>query len=157
MMKYISHFFPFVLTIIFFTVITPAAVISGPCSIEGHVEFFSDFNKDSLFGVITFRENTSGNKVLVDGIFATDIGVDGIKDEDGKPLYRAELYNKNGNLLYDLTDSVFSNAIELVSFKKQYANLQICGSDSIIEKVVVIKRDGDEIARAGIYSLLNSY
>ncbi|CAB4394405.1 hypothetical protein RhiirA5_357567 [Rhizophagus irregularis] len=157
MTRYTSHPFPFtlIITFIFFTVITSAAVINSPCKIEGHVEFFPDFNKDYLSGVITFSENKGGDKVIVDGIFTTDIGVDGIKDEDGNPRYRAELYNNKGVLLYDLTDSVFNNAIELVSFNKQYANLQICGSNSIIDKVVVIKKDGDEIARAEIYELLD--
>jgi hypothetical protein len=158
MTRYTSYLFPFtlIITFIFFTNITSAAVINdSPCTIEGHVEFFSDFNKDYLSGVITFRENKAGNKVIVDGIFATDIGIDGIKDEDGNPRYKAELYNEKGVLIYDLTDSVFNNAIELVSFNKQYAYLQICSSDSIIGKVVVIKRDREEIARAEIYKLLD--
>lgn len=54
-----------------------------------------------------------------------------------------------------MTDSVFNNAIELVTFEKQYVDLQICSPDSIINKVVVIKRDGEEIARAEIYKLLD--
>jgi len=161
MTKYTSLLFPFTLTItltitlVFFTVITSAAVINGPCMKEGHVEFFPDFNKDYLSGVITFREDISGNKINVEGIFTTDIGIDGIKDEDGKPRYKAELYNDEGVLLYDLTKPVFNNAIELVSFNQQFANLQICSDNSIIGKVVVIKRDGDEVARSEIYELLN--
>ncbi|RIA90772.1 hypothetical protein C1645_769079 [Glomus cerebriforme] len=159
MARYTSRLFSFtlIITLVFFTIITTAAVIKQPCTTEGHVEFFPDFNKDFLSGVITFSETSSGDRVTVDGIFATDIGVDGIKDDE-KPLYTAELYDNKGVLLYDLTDSVFNNAIELVSFDKQYANLQICSpTNSIIGKVVVVKRDGDEIARAEIYSLLDSY
>ena len=157
-MKYTGSFFSFtlIITFIFFTVITSAAVIKEPCRTQGHAEFFPDFNEDSLSGVITFTETNGGDKVIVDGIFATDIGIDGIKTEDGNPLYTAELYDDEGKKLYDLTDSVFNNAIELVSFETQYADLQICSktNSSIIGKVVVIKRDEDEIARAEIYQLL---
>ena len=156
-MKYASLCsFTLIITFIFFIVITSAAVTKEPCKIQGHVEFFPDFNKDSLSGVITFSETKEGDKVIVDGIFATDIGIDGIKTKDNKPLYTAELYdNKGKKKLYDLTSSVFHNAIELVSLKIQYADLQICSAnDSIIGKVVVIKRDKHEVARAEIYEFL---
>jgi hypothetical protein len=157
MTKYTRSQFSFTL-IITFTLFTFFTVISSaaPCGIQGHVEFFPEFNKDSLSGVITFIENKAGDKVVVDGIFTTDIGIDGIKTEDGNPRYTAELYDKKGRKLYDLTAPVFNNAIELVSFKNQYADLQICNkaNDSIIGKVVIIKRDGEEIARAEIYQLL---
>src|SRR3954451_13286599 len=130
MTKYTKSLLSFTLVIIFtfFTVITSAA----PCGTQGHVEFFPEFNKDSLFGVVTFIENKAGNKVVVDGIFATDIGVDGIKTEDGNPRYTAELYDNKGQKLYDLTEPVFNNAIELVSFNNQYANLQICSETNSI-------------------------
>ncbi|GBB95452.1 hypothetical protein RclHR1_02540006 [Rhizophagus clarus] len=160
MTRYTSQLFPFTLIITFvfiiFTSIISAAEITSNCTIEGYVEFFPEYNKDSLSGVITFREEPEEEfKVSVDGIFTTDIGIDGIKNEDGNLRYKAELYDENEVFLYDLTNSVFNNAIELVTFEKQYIDLQICGSDSIINKVVVIKRDGEEIARAEIYKLLD--
>jgi hypothetical protein len=110
------------------------------------VEFFPEFNQDYLYGVITFAEIES-DKVDVDGIFSTIIGgVDGIKTKEGKPRYIAELYNNEGVRLYDLTALVFDNAIELVSFNKKYAKLQICNEiNSIIGKVMVIKRGEKEL------------
>ncbi|CAG8657516.1 12289_t:CDS:2 [Funneliformis mosseae] len=123
------------------------------CKAQGHVEFFSDFNKDSLFGVITFYQHKYENKVIVDGIFTTDIGIDGIKTSDGRPRYTAELYNEDEEMIFDLTSAVFNNAIQLVSIKKELINLEICGDEGIIGKAVVLKRGGEEIARAEVYRL----
>jgi len=159
MKKYTRSLPSFILIIaliMFLTVITLEAKPEKTkiCRRQGHVQFFPDFNKDNLYGVIKFTE-TSGNKVIVDGIFSTVIGgVDGIKTEDGKSRYTAELYDKIGTKLYDLTKPVFHNAMELVSFSKQYANLLVCNeTNSIIGNVVIIKRSGNEIARAEIYEL----
>jgi hypothetical protein len=159
MKKYTRSFPSFILLITLLIFLTIATLEAKPekkkiCRRQGHVEFFPDFNKDNLFGVITFSE-TSGDKVVVDGIFSVLIGgVDGIKTEDGEPRYTAELYNKKGVKLYDLTEPVFHNAIELVSFNRQYADLRICDEkNSVIGNIVVIKRSGDEIARAEIYEL----
>ncbi|PKK71237.1 hypothetical protein RhiirC2_745018 [Rhizophagus irregularis] len=146
--------------IIFLTINTLEAKPEKPekkkiCRRQGHVEFFPDFNKDNIYGVITFSETSGNNKVVVDGIFSVLIGgIDGIKTEDGEPRYTAELYNKKGTKLYDLTNPVFHNAMELVSFNRQYANLSICDEkNSIIGNIVIIKKSGDEIARAEIYEL----
>ncbi|GBB99890.1 hypothetical protein RclHR1_03670010 [Rhizophagus clarus] len=160
MKKYARSFPTFILLITLIIVLISVTLEAKPekkkiCRKQGHVEFFPDFNKDNLYGVITFSESSTNNKVIVDGIFSVVIGgVDGIKTEDGDPRYTAELYNKNGIKLYDLTESVFHNAMELVSFNRQYANLQICDEkNGIIGNLVVIKRGGEEIARAEIYEL----
>jgi len=146
--------FTLIITLTFFAIIiSTVPILNQHCGTEGRVQFLPEFNKDYLSGVIGFSENKSGDKILVDGIFSTDIGIDGIKTADGTPRYTAELYNNKGAKLFDLTSSVFDNAIELVSLKKQFITLQICGKNSIIGKVVVIKRDHEEIARAEIYRL----
>ncbi|CAI2161398.1 19792_t:CDS:2 [Funneliformis geosporum] len=126
-----SLFFTGIFTLIFFTIIVSAAPYQR-CREEGHVEFFPDFNKDSLFGLITFYQHKHENKVIVDGIFATDIGVEGIKTSDGKSRYTAELYNENEEMIFDLTSPVFDNAIQLVTTEKQLTNLQICGDEGVI-------------------------
>src|SRR5947208_5566352 len=99
-----------IFTLILFTIITSTAK-PRRCKTEGHVEFFPDFNKDDLYGVIKFTETGTIGKIIVTGIFSTVVGgVDGIKTKDGKPLYTAELYDKKGTKLYDLTAPVFDNA-----------------------------------------------
>ncbi|RIA95144.1 hypothetical protein C1645_734298 [Glomus cerebriforme] len=157
MTKYLRSFPSFILIIIaliFFAIITSEAK-PNVCRKLAHVEFLPEFNIDNLYGVIKFTETSKQNNVIVDGIFTSVIGgVDAIIAEDGQSRYTAELYDKKGRKLYDLTQPVFHNAMELVSFEKQYANLTICNGNSIIGKVVIIKRDGDEIAKAEVYELL---
>ena len=158
MTKYIRRLDYFTLIIIIFIFYTIGISEAKPkgCRKQGHLEFFPEYNQDNLFGVVTFTEVVGGDRVVVNGLFSTIVGgVDGIKTEDGQPRYTAELYDTKGAKLYDLTVPIFHNAMELVSFNKQYANLQICNEkNSIIGKMVVIKRDGNEIARAEIYEFL---